>query len=55
MACAAALAVQQIIRDEGLVDNVRIRGDEMVNKLKRHLGNHPCVFDIRGRGLFIGV
>lgn len=52
---AAALSVQQIIREDKLMDNVSERGAELEQLLKAKLGNHPNVGDIRGRGLFWGI
>lgn len=54
-ACAAALAVQRIIVEERLLDNVRARGEQLRTRLREALGDHPHVGDIRGRGLFVGV
>ncbi|MBE3049125.1 aminotransferase class III-fold pyridoxal phosphate-dependent enzyme [Candidatus Bathyarchaeota archaeon] len=54
-AAAAGLKVQQVIRDEGLVDRVRIMGGYLGGKLKERLLLHPYVGDIRGRGLFWAV
>lgn len=51
-ACAAALAVQQAIRDEKLLDNVNKAGALLANRLNQTFGDHPHVGDIRGRGLF---
>ncbi|MGE0310719.1 MAG: aspartate aminotransferase family protein [Lautropia sp.] len=53
--CAAALAVQHAIRDDGLLDAVRARGEQLSARLHERLGAHPHVGDIRGRGLFAGV
>ncbi|OCP18756.1 MULTISPECIES: aspartate aminotransferase family protein [unclassified Ensifer] len=55
MAAAAALAVQQTIRREGLLSNVVAMGEELERQLTDRLGNHHHVGDIRGRGLFRGV
>jgi hypothetical protein len=55
MACAAALAVQEVIRRDGLLANVRARGDQLRQRLEIRFGAHPCVGDIRGRGLFMGL
>jgi adenosylmethionine-8-amino-7-oxononanoate aminotransferase len=52
LACAAALAVQDTIRDEGLLANVRARGEELAQALSARFADHPHVGDIRGRGLF---
>lgn len=55
MACAAALAVQQVIRRDGLVAKVRDDGVAFGAMLAEALGDHPHVGDIRGRGFFWGV
>ncbi len=54
-ACAAALAVQRTIAEEGLLANVQARGEQLRGRLREALGEHPNVGDIRGRGLFVGV
>lgn len=55
MACAAALAVQQVIRRDGLVAKVREDGIAFGAMLAEALGSHPHVGDIRGRGFFWGI
>lgn len=55
MACAAGLAVQEVIRGERLLDNVAAMGERLARRLGDRFGNHPQVGDIRGRGLFLGV
>ena len=52
VACAGALAVQKIIRDENLVANVRAMGARLEAGLTERFANHRHVGDIRGRGLF---
>lgn len=52
---AAALEVQRIIREDNLMDNVTKQGVRLGVGLKKQLGNHPNVGDIRGRGLFWGL
>ena len=54
-ACAAALAVQQTIEEENLLENVRNMGSEFEQALISQFGKHPAVGDIRGRGLFWGL
>jgi adenosylmethionine-8-amino-7-oxononanoate aminotransferase len=54
-ACAAALAVQNVVREENLLEAVRARGEELEAALHERLGNHRHVGDIRGRGLFWGI
>jgi adenosylmethionine-8-amino-7-oxononanoate aminotransferase len=55
VACAAANAVQQIIREEKLLENVRVMGAILGELLRERLGGHKNVGDIRGRGLLWGV
>lgn len=55
IACAAALAVQSVIQEENLLENVRTMGDYLEKGLKERIGGHPNVGDIRGKGLFWGV
>lgn len=55
IACAAALEVQRVIREEDLVENVREMGKGLEEGLREKLGEHPHVGDIRGKGLFWGV
>jgi adenosylmethionine-8-amino-7-oxononanoate aminotransferase len=55
IACAAALAVQKVIAEEGLLARVREMGALLDRELRRALDDHPHVGDIRGRGLFRGV
>ena len=55
MACAAALEVQKIISEEGLLDKVKERGAQLERRLTERFGNHRHVGDIRGRGLFQAI
>ena len=55
VACAASLAVQEVIRRDDLLANVRAMGGRLQRRLSERFGNHAHVGDIRGRGLFWGV
>ncbi|KAI1203826.1 exocyst complex protein exo70 [Nemania serpens] len=55
VACAAALEVQKIIREENLVQNVSEMGKLLSTRLRHLLAGHPNVGDIRGSGLFWGI
>jgi adenosylmethionine-8-amino-7-oxononanoate aminotransferase len=55
LACAAALAVQRVMRRDNLLENVRVQGAWLSRRLKERFGNHPFVGDVRGRGLFQGL
>jgi adenosylmethionine-8-amino-7-oxononanoate aminotransferase len=54
-ACAAALAVQHAIEEDGLLARVRAMGEKLETALLERFGNHRHVGDIRGRGLFRGI
>ena len=55
VACAAALAVQQVIRRDCLLAKVRDDGIAFGEMLRTSLGQHPNVGDLRGRGFFWGI
>ncbi|MGA7327516.1 MAG: aspartate aminotransferase family protein [Rhodomicrobium sp.] len=55
MAAAAALAVQEIISRDSLLENVQEMGSRLGRRLKERFGDHRQVGDIRGRGLFWAV
>jgi acetylornithine aminotransferase len=50
LACAAALAVLEVIESEGLIKNAQQVGEYLMNELK----NIPELKNVRGRGLMIG-
>jgi acetylornithine/N-succinyldiaminopimelate aminotransferase len=51
LACAAALAVLEIIDQDNLMKNAEEVGDYLINELKQIAG----VNEVRGRGLMIGI
>ena len=55
IACAAALAVQQVFERDQLLAQVRSRGGFLQQLMRCTWGEHPHVGDIRGRGLFWGI
>lgn len=55
VACAGALAVQSVIREEGLLARVAAGGERLRGALHARLGPHPHVGDIRGRGYLLGI
>ncbi|MCZ2292656.1 MAG: aspartate aminotransferase family protein [Burkholderiales bacterium] len=55
LACAAALAVQQVIERDSLLERVRHQGRGLAERLAQAFGEHPFVGDIRGRGLFMAL
>jgi adenosylmethionine-8-amino-7-oxononanoate aminotransferase len=55
LACAGALAVQQVIRRDKLLANVRAQAAHLTRRLNERFANHHHVGDVRGRGLFQAV
>jgi 4-aminobutyrate aminotransferase-like enzyme/Ser/Thr protein kinase RdoA (MazF antagonist) len=53
VACAAGLAVLEVVEEEGLQENAMIVGDHLLHSLRRL--DHPLIEDVRGVGLFLGV
>ncbi|MDR2414519.1 MAG: aminotransferase class III-fold pyridoxal phosphate-dependent enzyme [Odoribacteraceae bacterium] len=51
LACAAALAVLEVIEEEGLVERAATLGEELARRLQEEKG----VIEVRGKGLMIGV
>jgi len=51
LACAAALAVLEVISAENLMDNATAIGNYLMNELK----SMPNIIEVRGRGLMIGI
>ena len=51
---AAARENLRILEDEDLIENTRVVGDHLLDRL-RELADHEHVGDIRGKGLFAGV
>jgi acetylornithine/N-succinyldiaminopimelate aminotransferase len=51
LACAAALAVLQIIEQDKLLDNATTIGNFIISELKKL----PNIVEVRGRGLMIGI
>lgn len=50
LACAAAIAVLDIMEDEALTDNAASTGEYLISELKKI----PEITEVRGRGLMIG-
>jgi len=55
LACAAALAVQRVIRRDNLIANVVAQGERLGRRLRERFANRHEVGDIRGRGLFWAI
>ena len=55
LACATALATLDVIEQENLLENARVRGESIRSGLRQALASVPGVVDIRGEGLMIGI
>jgi adenosylmethionine-8-amino-7-oxononanoate aminotransferase len=55
LGCAAALANLDVFEREEVLARIQPRIRHLWASLKRHLGNHPHVGEIRGRGLMVGI
>lgn len=53
VSAAAAMAVLDVIEDEGLVENARDVGDYALERMRAI--RHPMIADVRGTGLFLGM
>ena len=55
VACAAALAMLQVLEDEKLMQNADKTGGLIMSGIKQLAARYPLIGDVRGSGLFIGV
>jgi 4-aminobutyrate aminotransferase len=55
VACAAAVATIQAIREAGLLENAQQRGGQLLTGLRHLQEDHPTIGDVRGLGLMVGV
>ena len=52
--CAAAIATIDLVRG-GFLDNAAKMGEYFMGKLREMARDYPCIGDVRGRGLMIGM
>ncbi len=55
LACAAAIAVLEVIEDEHLVENAALIGSYLLQELRHEQEKDKKILDVRGRGLMIGI
>jgi acetylornithine aminotransferase/acetylornithine/N-succinyldiaminopimelate aminotransferase len=55
LACAVATAVIDYIEKEHLIDHVIEIGDYFQAELRKLAERHPCIIDVRGKGLMIAA
>jgi acetylornithine aminotransferase/acetylornithine/N-succinyldiaminopimelate aminotransferase len=55
LACAVAIAVIDHIEKENLLDHIVEIGDYFQNELRKLAERHPCITDVRGKGVMIAA
>ncbi|MBC9070916.1 aspartate aminotransferase family protein [Thauera sp. CAU 1555] len=55
LACAAGLAVLDVIEQENLLERSRLLGQQAVERLTQSARDLPAIAEVRGAGLLIGV
>lgn len=55
LSCAAGVAVLKYIDEHRLVARAAAMGEKLFAALHAGIGDLPCVGDIRGKGLFVGI
>jgi taurine--2-oxoglutarate transaminase len=55
LACAAATRVIQIYQEDNLIENSEKMGKYLLEKAMELKDKHPCIGDVRGLGLFVGL
>ena len=55
LACAAALAVLKVIKEENLIENAAQMGKYFMDGLQKYVGADKAIKELRGNGLMIGI
>jgi taurine--2-oxoglutarate transaminase len=55
LACAAAARVMQVYQEDKLIENSETMGKHLLEKALELKDKHPCIGDVRGLGLFVGL
>nr|WP_030773357.1 diaminobutyrate--2-oxoglutarate transaminase family protein [Streptomyces sp. NRRL F-2664] len=55
LAMAAGTATLAFVRENRLAERAAVLGDRMLSALRGLACDHPCIGDVRGRGLMIGL
>jgi taurine--2-oxoglutarate transaminase len=55
LAMAAGVATIEAYRQDNLIDRAARTGDYLMGKLRELQDKHPCVGEVRGKGLFCGI
>lgn len=55
LSMASSAAVFEVIERDGLIEHAEAMGDYATDRLKRFAQSNPCIKEVRGKGLFIGI
>jgi 4-aminobutyrate aminotransferase len=55
VACAAAVATIQAMRDEGMIENAQRRGVQLMTGLRKLQEDYPAIAEVRGLGLMVAT
>ncbi|WP_210467845.1 aspartate aminotransferase family protein [Sporosarcina sp. 6E9] len=55
IACSAALASLEVMKEENLLQNAQDMGEYAMNRLRKMQENFPIIREVRGVGLMIGI
>ena len=55
LACRVGCTVLEIIEEQGLLENAKLQGERLLDRLRIELADDPNVLAIRGQGLMIGI
>jgi putrescine aminotransferase len=55
LGCRVGLATLRMIDEDHLADAARLRGDQLVERLRDEVADHPFVRRVSGRGLLVGL
>ncbi|MBL7176992.1 MAG: aminotransferase class III-fold pyridoxal phosphate-dependent enzyme [Desulfobacteraceae bacterium] len=55
LACATAIRVIQVYQEDGLIENSESMGIYLLERALELKERHPCIGDVRGLGLFVGL
>jgi adenosylmethionine-8-amino-7-oxononanoate aminotransferase len=53
--CAVGLRVIEVLREEGLIERMRVKGPKLRDELAEALADIPMVHEVRGHGFLLGV
>ncbi|MBW1710761.1 MAG: aminotransferase class III-fold pyridoxal phosphate-dependent enzyme [Deltaproteobacteria bacterium] len=55
LACATAIRVIQVYQEDSLIENAEKMGKYLLQRALELKEKHPCIGDVRGLGLFVGL